>query len=332
MTLSPLLIVACATTDPTPVDDHGALPDLVFRSGFEDGTEHHYTEDTEAPCTDDLFGLDTSVESQGDWESDLEGGPYGRFHFCFGGGDRSQRALDLVADPEDAANQVLRGRIFEPNESVSDDDDVACNEALGTGARKARIHAVLQDGEPVTRLDYRFRVRLGEDAFAAVEADPREVTWMTLTEVWNNLTAEDDTFRITLNLVKAEGAGEPFRFLLEADRQDDGDSTWIHVWPEDKQPSEVVVPLGEWFTLDFTFVEGDDAAGRAIATMTDAAGAVHTIADVTDWTYSPTGRPSGFTDLNPLKLYTSGDLMCELSRGGLPLEIWWDDFALGAGL
>ncbi|MGB0592061.1 MAG: hypothetical protein ACPGU1_20455 [Myxococcota bacterium] len=33
--------------------------------------------------------------------------------------------------------------------------------------------------------------------------------------------------------------------------------------------------------------------------------------------------------LNPLKVYTSGHLMCGLHSAGLPLEIRWDDFAIG---
>ena len=55
----------------------------------------------------------------------------------------------------------------------------------------------------------------------------------------------------------------------------------------------------------------------------------HEVADVTGWTYSPDGSPDGFADINTMKLYTSGDIMCTLNGLGHVLEIWWDDYAIG---
>ncbi len=309
------------------------VPNLVFHSGFEIATIHQYTTVPGVPCTDDLFGTDYSVDPPGHWEDHpdggLEGGAFSKFHFCFGGGDRNQRLIDLVPDPVDPSNVVLYGRIDEPNEIVND-DPIACN-GEGAKARKARIHAVLETNPNVTRIDYRVRMRLG-DAFNEIVAADQKITWMTIAELWNDKPAFDDTFRVTLNLVKQAVAGEPLVFGLKADRQDDGSSTWIDVWPSGWPGSDVEAPIGEWFTLEFTFIEGNASTGRAYVRMTDAAGVTRTIADVTNWTYSPGAVPDGFQTLNPLKLYTSGVLMCALHDapgGAIPLEIWWDDFAIG---
>jgi hypothetical protein len=305
-----------------------AVPNLVFQSGFENETLHAYTTGGTMPCTDDLLREDLSVDRLGDWENDLEGGPFGQFHFCFGGGNRDQRSINIVPDPDDPTNLVLYGKIVEPNEIVLDDDFACNNDAQG--ARKGRIQAVLQDNPNLTRVDYRLRMRLGADAFNGMVAQDQLIDWMTVAEFWNNQPAENDTFRITLNLIKEAVAGAPLYFGLKSDKQDNGSKTWIDVWPGGWDASDVEVPIGEWFTLEMTVIEGNASTGRVIARMTDAAGQIHTIGDVTNWTYSPDGTPDGFKDLNPLKLYTSGALVCELKQAGVPLEIWWDDFAIGS--
>jgi hypothetical protein len=304
------------------------IPNLVFQSGFEDQTQHLFIDTPGVPCTDDLIGRDDSVPAPNHWVNDLEGGVFGNFHFCFGGGDRSQRTIDLVADPDNPSNQVLHGRIIEPGEVV-DDDEIACNDDA-PGARKARIQAVLRNNPNLQRIDYQLRIRLGENALAAIKSQSQPINWLTIGEFWNNQSAEDGSFRITLNLLKDSGANQPFHFGLKSDKQPDGGSGWTTVWDvQSEGETPVEVPLGEWFTLRVTIIEGNATTGRVIVRMTDSQNVVRTIGDITNWTYSPDGSPDGFKDVNPLKLYTSGTLMCALKDAGLPLDIWWDDFAVG---
>ena len=40
------------------------------------------------------------------------------------------------------------------------------------------------------------------------------------------------------------------------------------------------------------------------------------------------GKLVGFTHLNPIKLYTSGNLMCGLTALYQTLEAWWDDLSI----
>ena len=120
--------------------------------------------------------------------------------FCFGEGTADQRSITLTEDPEDAANQVLYMVIHEPNENVHDNDDVACN-GEPTGARRARAQHVLQHNSAIEEFNYRVRVRLG-DGFQALVDGPYRITWLTLGEFWNNLSTEENSFRVSLNLVK----------------------------------------------------------------------------------------------------------------------------------
>jgi hypothetical protein len=302
------------------------VPNMIFQTGFEAGTTHVFAEGSEAPCTDDLLGVDESVDGMGNWESDLEGGMFGQAHFCFGGGTREQRAVNLVADPEDPSNQVLHTMITEPNENVHDEDEIACN-GDGVGDRKARIQHVLIDNPDVSQFDYRVRLRLGDGFQALVDGDS-PVTWMTIGEFWNNQSSEENSFRVTLNLVKEEGvAGAPLHFGIKSDSQDEGASSWDLIW---EVVSEVEVPIGEWFILEVSLVEGDATTGRSVIHVTTADGVRHEVADQVGWTHSPSGTADGFKDINTMKLYTSGTLMCALKDMGLVLEAWWDDYAIGA--
>jgi hypothetical protein len=216
--------------------------------------------------------------------------------------------------------------ITEPNENVHDDDDIACN-GEAAGDRKARIQHVLIDNPSVSHFDYRVRVRLGESYNDMVEGeDP--IVWMTIGEFWNNQSAEENSFRVTLNLVKEEAvAGAPLHFGIKADKQDDGASAWDVIW---EIVSDVEVPIEEWFILEVSITEGDETSGRSVVHVTKADGARYEVADQTGWTYSPDGVADGFKDINTMKLYTSGNLMCALKGMDKVLEAWWDDYAIGA--
>ena len=74
-------------------------------------------------------------------------------------------------------------------------------------------------------------------------------------------------------------------------------------------------------------VEGDAEAGRVSFEVTEHDGATHGI-DMVGVTHGSAG-PDGFAALHPIKLYTSGTLVCELRARGLVLDVLWDDFAIG---
>jgi hypothetical protein len=301
--------------------------DLIFNTGFEDNSTHIFAENTTAPCTDDIRGVDLSVEQNGDWEGDLENGTFGEAQFCFGGGDRTQRGIDFVQDPEHSNNQVMHMWIIEPAENISDTDDIPCN-GEADGSRKARIQHVLKDNPHLHAFQYQVKIRLG-DGFQTLVDSEYEINWMTIGEFWNNQPSEDHSFRITLNLIKPDNeSGTPFYFGLKADKQDEGASEWNSAWPEEII-SDVEVPLESWFTLDVTIIEGDNENGRAIVHVT-IDGEEFEVADVTGWTHAPSDpNPDGFRAINTMKIYTSGPVMCGLKDLGKTLDVWWDDYKIG---
>ena len=92
------------------------------------------------------------------------------------------------------------------------------------------------------------------------------------------------------------------------------------------------VPIEEWFTLHVALEEGDERTGRATVSLVMPTGERRVLIDVNDITHdpdTPPGELDGFKDVNPVKLYTAGQLVCGLRGEGLPLEIWWDDLAFG---
>jgi hypothetical protein len=300
---------------------------IIFNSGFEDNSIHVFAENTSAPCTDDMKGIDYSVGNNGDWEQDLENTPFGEGLFCFGGGDRSQRGIDIVQDPDDSNNQAMHMWIVEPAENVSDSDDIACN-GEGDGSRKARIQHVLKDNSELYSFQYQVKIRLGASFQTLVDSE-YDFNWMTIGEFWNNQPSEEHSFRVTLNLVKPNNvSGTPFYFGLKADKQDEGGSDWNSVWPEEIV-SNVEVPIGSWFTLDVTIIEGDQQNGRAIVHAT-IDGVKSEVANITDWTHAPSDpSPDGFSVINTMKLYTNGAVMCGLNDLDQRLEVWWDDYKIG---
>ena len=299
---------------------------IIFESGFEVNTTHVFAQSTNAPCTDDIRGIDASVD-KGDWEADLEGSVFGEGVFCFGGGDRTQRGIDLVPDPVDSGNQVLHMWIREPGENVSDDDSTPCN-GEEDGARKARIQHVLKDNSELIAFHYQVKIRLGQSFQDLIDSE-YDFNWMTIGEFWNNQPSENNSFRITLNMIKPDNvSGTPFYFGLKADQQPEGQSKWYSVW-EDELISSQEVPIAEWFTLGVTVVEGDFENGRVFIEITTD-GATEPLFEVDDWTHHPEDdSPDGFRQINTMKLYTSGTVMCGMKAQNLQLEAWWDDYQIG---
>ena len=106
---------------------------------------------------------------------------------------------------------------------------------------------------------------------------------------------------------------------------------WDALWPDEATKhltSEVVAPIEEWFTLQISLVAGDASSGRVTVNLIRESGEELRLFDVSNATLYPQGVVQGFTSLNPIKLYTSDNLMCWLKSQGLLLDAHWDDFVL----
>ncbi len=282
----------------------------VFRSGFGPGVEVVRIDEARG----DLRGGDGTAPGLDDWETDLEhGGVVGDFRVYLEDGGLDPGLFDLVADPADPGNRVLAMHLDSPN--VTDGD-------------KGRVQAVLRDLPGLHEFAYEVRVRL-EEGFAPLTRHEGRITWLTLAEFWNDLPGTDRGFRVTLNVTKEQAApGTPLTWHLHGQEQigrawyDDPAHGWSHV------ATGVPVPLGEWVTLRVRLREGDGDTGLVQVEMTDAGGRTWTIADVRGRTRHPDSPADGFDALNPMKLYTSGQLLRGLDGVGRDLVVLWDDFVL----
>ena len=295
----------------------------MFQSGFEPGTEVLDL----SPDIGDIVGEDLGVAELGDWQGDLEGGRFGEFRLYFEGGTQAEREVAIGVDPDDPDNAVLEYWLRSPNVLIEDDDDTPCNGfGAGTEDRKARIQAVLRNNEGLRRIEYRVRARL-DDGFGLLSGADQPITWLTLAEFWNNLPGEDYSFRVTLNVSKFDAAPNTALTWGLHGQTNDGQG-WDDVWTHEAEG--VPVPIGEWFALHVTLLEGDSSSGY-VGIELDYGGETHTIIDRSVETHHPSDpAPDGFRDINPLKLYTSGPLVCGVAAQGSALVVRWDDFVIGA--
>ena len=332
------------TDDPSTRANWPHVEDLIFAANFSQDLEIS----AEGVCYGDIQGDDPSGY---DWGQGLETGvPFGETRFYYEGGAVAQRSVAVVEDPDDPTNPVLLTRIDAPNVAVGQSCtdpplEAPCEAPEDT---KARIQMVLRDNDMLRRFNYQVSLRLGEGFGALADAamgqgvladDPLvppgglSYHWLTIGEFWNNLANEDYPFRITLGALPH--AGDGLVLTLKADKREtnaDGSYTWVELWDEPEPKADFEVPIETWFTLHLSIIEGDETSGRTTLSRVLDDGSLETLIDVIGVTQHPDEPESsrdGFKDINPIKVYTSGHLMCGLKRAGLPLEIWWDDFAIG---
>ena len=167
-----------------------------------------------------------------------------------------------------------------------------------------------------------------EEGFAELEDWDEKIHWLTLAEFWNNTVADSFTFRVTLNLNK-EGDG-PLLWNSHAQTQAIDGGTWTDVWTARNE--DAPVPLGEWFTLEIVLREGCEEDGLYRVDLELEDGSRFSVMSVQGSTHHPNDpNPDGMSNINPLKLYTSGDLVNFVRGENRALRILWDDFRFETG-
>jgi hypothetical protein len=296
--------------------------ELIFQSGFEPDSRII----TRGPgvvtlhSDADIIGVDHSLSTRNDWVRDLDQYPdIGNFMLQYQGGDASMRFAMIIPEPGNPGNHVLQFWLNEPN----------------VGGRKGRIQANIYGGKGMKEFYQSTRVFLHED-FNTVRTYPHEINWLTIAEYWNNITWDPLVpygFRITLGIGKqVKGEGDLYFMIDAQDCQlfDNGRQQYTTLWSETNE--EIKVPIGEWFTLDYYYQEGNEEDGRyylAITTEKGERAVVFDLHKITHNSHDP--DPDGVSDFNPLKLYTSKGLIDYMHGQGKPLQIYWDDFKLWKG-
>lgn len=238
------------------------------------------------------------------------------------GGADTQREAKVIEEPGNPHNHVLAFVLREPNVPVK-----------GRPGAKGRVQMNLYSNRNVHELHQSVRLRLAE-GFDAVSDYPGTFGWLTLSEWWNDpgWLSSPHPFRISVNLAKREaGPRQTLYFGVSASVPEPSKpENWDrHLWQV--RNADFAVPVGRWMRVDYYFRDGLAGEGRFVMTVTPEGGSRHVIADVTGPTRHPdAARSDGLTHFNPVKLYTSRQLVDHVRRSGSALVTYWDDLVVQA--
>lgn len=310
-------IVAIASCISSPKGNITQKGEFVFQSNFE-GTSRIVqdlnTNDYGA-LYEHLAGADNTLKTKSDWDKNWVGVTgKGVMQVQYTGGDSTKRFAKVIPEPNNPKNHVLQ---FWLNDAWKADG----------GAMKARVQTNLYGIKVGYREFYQsVRVYLTQD-FNAVKSYPRKISWCTISEFWNNewwVKDEKYGFRITLGIGKPSAESSDLNFIVNAENPGQKE-----VWNADNP--QVKVPIGTWFTLDYYFKEGNQETGRFWVAITPDGGKRQVVCDVRNFTHMTNDpAPNGLMGYNPMKLYTSKELVAHVKGQGKMLQIYWDDFKLWA--
>ena len=300
------------------IDKKDKREELVFQSGFEPDTHVvQFTGDkgnlTAGFSQDDIVGVDHTFTGKNDFIKDLDEAPNGgQFLLEYTGGDETKRFARIIPEPDNPDNHVL---CFWLGDSwLASENQV-----------KARVQAnIYSIPNPYKEFYQRVRVFLHED-FNALRQFPQAISWLTIAEFWNNewwVKGEQNGFRITLGIGKPTAVASDLYFILDAE-----DAGQVKVWEADN--TVVKVPVGQWFTIEYYFREGNRVTGRFTMAITPDGGERQVVFDVNNYTHNSYDlAPGGLSGYNPMKLYTSSEVVGFMKNQGKALQIYWDDFEL----
>ncbi|WP_080058423.1 hypothetical protein [Spirosoma aerolatum] len=293
------------------------VEELIFQTGFEGSSRvvKAIGSNDHGAMMEYLDGVDTSFPTKSDWRTDWR--PVvknGRMQVQYTGGDSTKRFARVIAEPGNPTNKVLQ---YWLNDSW----------VASENQQKARIQTNLygiQGG--YTEFYQSVRVFLTDD-FNALKTYPRPINWCTISEFWNNewwVESEPYGFRITLGIGKSSAGKSKLNFILNAENAGQKE-----VWRADPTTSNVAVPIGKWFTMEYYVKEGDQKTGRFYLAITPEGQARQVVYDITNFTHNTSDpAPNGLTGYNPMKLYTSKELINHVKSQGKTLQVYWDDFKL----
>ncbi len=322
--LSSLLLLGAAcggeseqNDSPEPAPAEGTL---VFRSGYEEGST--VVQGADDPAIGKNFADIVGSDGEFDWEANLDADPrIGSFRIYYENADYDKALAEIVPEPGNEDNRTLRFDLRAPHITYQGHN--------GKTMSKGRVQGLFKDNPTDLREVYmRQRLRLHPD-LEVLTSTGQPINWFTIQEYWNDMSKKELPFRVTLNIRKEAAVGAPLRFGSHGQTLEEGG--WVSHW-ESVDTSFDIVP-GKWMTLETYFLEGDSETGRFKVVVTDSDGHEHTVIDVTGYTHHPEAIcpercPNGVANFNPMKLYTSADLIEGVNVADKSLQLYWDDFEL----
>lgn len=297
----------------TSTSDFQEIPELIFNSGFQ-GTSQVVS--TSNGQIEDIVGVDDAFNAPNDWVNDFEGHPnIGEFRLYYEAGNTSQRFARIVDDPTcPEHNEILHFMLAEPNVPNS----------------HGRIQADIYNNNGLKEIYQVARVYLHPD-FNTLKEYPSRIYWMTIFELWNDAGWYNPEwpFRVSMHIEKpSHTPGGNLHFHVDGQQKSPGGgSSWSSIWKSTNM--EIEVPVGQWMTMEIYVKEGDADNGRFYVAITPDEGVRKVIFDITNSTHHPLDpNPDGFTDFNPMKLYTSREILQFMQDRNKGLQIYWDDYEL----
>lgn len=284
--------------------------ELIFQTGFKQTTL------TNGAYSNAIFaGTDPDFIEKSDWEGLTSHSNIGFVEIGYEDGEDAQRQASIVADPDDPQNEVLKYQIFEPH--------------IKEGSkRKGRIQLAVHDNQCINEIYQTVKLKLHPD-IAFFEDREDRLYWFTIAEFWNNgaWTKEKFTFRISINLFKEEGVGNPLHFRVKSDYQKCRTCQWKEVWGETATAFPVV--YGKWMALELYLKEGDDQNGRFYLAVTPENGPKTVLFDIKNTTQHPKEKcPDGFTHFEAMKMYLGEEDIDYMKDAQKELVMYWDDWRL----
>jgi hypothetical protein len=295
---------------------YGQQPNYIFESGFE-GTSHviqYYSNGNPNLNHADIEGADNGY----DWVLDLDNDTIlGRFKINYEMGDTSKSIAEIVTDPLNSTNKVLKFDIDSPH--------ITYTTSTGDTLQKGRIQAGINNSPDLKEFYFQEKVYFHPD-FDSLSNSPLEITWLTIQEFWNNVPSDPFPFRVTLNIQKPSGIGSSLYFGAHGQMLMNS-GNWHSKW--ETIDTTYQVPLGKWLLIETSFIEGDSLTGKFKVRIIDDQNNIHEIVNITNYTHHPNDlNPDGVRSFCPMKLYTSGQLIEGMSLLNANLAIYWDDFKI----
>ncbi|NAY90974.1 hypothetical protein GTQ34_03495 [Muricauda sp. JGD-17] len=297
----------------------------LFRSRFEPNTlvvQNFQNNNTSLPYNSAIFqGIDNTVWWPSDWQNVLVNnyafGNFDQFNVSYDMGTAAQRRAQLVPDPLDPSNTVLK---FWIKEAYID----SVKGRVQPSYYNSHVGSNL-DGTGFDIFHYSIRLFLPTAIFDSV-AENENITIgddgdLILAQFFNNpgwIENFPDPFGLSLKLVKEQGSQE-FNFKVEG-LVKNSQNEWTPIWSETNETYSI--PIGEWITLDVYLKEGDDIDG-----MFKLKSSGNEIFNINNYTHhpTPTQDPDGFTHMNPMNLYVWWK---ELEKFSNDIALYWDDFKI----
>lgn len=312
------------TTPEVPKQEPAPTPELIFNSGFENGTSMVSTSAQFA----EFRGTDNAFSKPNDWVNDFVNHiNIGVVRIFYEQGDSTQRLAKIVPDPQNANNKVLNYKISVPHIDVPASSQYTVNGILFH--KKARIQMDIYSNTGLKEVYQSVRLFLPADFNKLVNSKyPASGDWITLCEFWNNahwVTNATYPFRFGISLKKGSATvGSPLYFHTSGQKLVGG---FVTVW--DKQNNVFPVPIGKWMTLEYYIKDGNKGKGRFYLAVTPDGESKTVLWDLTNDTCHPDDpNPDGLSEFNPIKLYTSNNMVNQMNAMGGTFQVYWDDFKL----